>query len=241
MRRPLDRDTEIARLRDRLERFGFPRLRMLLIVGATGACGFIASFLLLHAGLDSMPLRYAAAMTIAYAMFLLLLRAWIARPDSTNPDFRDIPGQSSPNHSASHASGSADMHDSGATGGIDWLDGLGAADEWALPLLLVVAIVTVLFASAWIVVSAPTLFAELLLDGVLSASLYRRLHRLERRHWLDTALRRTIWPFAATTLALVLFAFVAQHYVPGARSLGDVLHASAAKHEVHIPEITHGG
>lgn len=223
MRAPFNREAEIARLRERLERFGFPRLRMLLIVLLTGACGFIASFLLLRTGIASMPLRYALAMAIAYAAFLLLLRAWMERPDSTTPDFPDVPDPSVMNLDL-HVSGAAQTPESGGNA-FDGLDVSGAADEWAIPLLLVAAILTMLLASVWIIVSAPTLFAELLLDGVLSASLYRRLHRLDRRHWLDTALRRTIWPFAATAFVLILFAFVAQHYVPGARSLTDVLHA----------------
>lgn len=227
MRAPFNRESEIARLRERLERFGFPRLRMLLIVLLTGACGFIASFLLLRAGLASMPLRYALAMAIAYAAFLLLLRAWMARPGYTTPDFADVPDPGVMKLDDPHASGAAHAPDAGGNA-FDGFDVSAAADEWVIPLLLVAAILTMLLASVWIIFSAPTLFAELLLDGVLSASLYRRLRRLDRRHWLDTALRRTIWPFAATAFVLILFAFVAQHYVPGARSLTDVLHAGVA-------------
>lgn len=227
MRPPLNRESEIARLRERLERFGFPRLRMLLIVSLTGACGFVTSAVLLHAGMLSMPVRYAIALLIAYAVFLGLLRLWMRDPHLTNPDLPDVPGSSSLSSSTSSVpsgrTGSAG-HDSTSSGSGSWLEGLDAADEFTIPLMLVIATVTVLFASLWIVVSAPTLFAELFLDGVLSASLYHRLRKLETRHWLDTALRRTIVPFGATALAVVLFAVVAQHLFPAAHSLAGVLH-----------------
>ena len=58
MRPPLQRHQLVARLRDRLERQGFPRLQMLLLVSLTGAAGFVASFTLLRLGLTEMWLRY---------------------------------------------------------------------------------------------------------------------------------------------------------------------------------------
>lgn len=50
---------------------------MLLIVALNGASGFVASFLLLHSGMFSMPMRYAIAMLVAYAIVLGPLRVWI--------------------------------------------------------------------------------------------------------------------------------------------------------------------
>lgn len=50
-----------------------PRLHMLLIVTATGAFGFLASFLMLKAGVDAMGIRYPLAVGLSYLMFLLLL------------------------------------------------------------------------------------------------------------------------------------------------------------------------
>jgi hypothetical protein len=174
--------------------------------------------LLLRAGLASMPLRYLLALCIAYAIFLLLVRRFAEHGDL---DF-DIPGSGSGN---SHAVGSGSGRvDAGAASAHDhdagWLDGADAAE--ALPLLLVIAAIAIACASLWIVVSAPTLFAELLVDGALSATLYRRLRKLETRHWLDTAVRHTIGPFLVTAVVVVAFAFAAQHYRPHAHSLGEV-------------------
>lgn len=112
-------------------------------------------------------------------------------------------------------------------------DGLGSvgdavdADEWVVPLLVIALAVGLLLSSFYVVYSAPTLFAELLLDGALSASLYRRLRGIERRHWVATALRRTLLPFTLTALLLTAVGWGLQTAAPGARSLGEVLHPAS--------------
>jgi len=62
-----------------------------------------------------------------------------------------------------------------------------------------------------------------LLDGVLSVSLYRRLRGLETRHWLETALRRTGWPFVLTAMVFSASGWAMTLYAPDARSIGDVV------------------
>ena len=72
-------------------------------------------------------------------------------------------------------------------------------------------------------------FAELLLDGVLSASLYRRLRGLETRHWLETALRRTALPFFLTAIIVSASGWAMTLYAPEAQSIGEVItHAKQA-------------
>lgn len=220
---PQARDAEVARVRAYLLRAGSPRVRMLLIVMLTGVGGLGSSYSMLRAGLLSMPARYAVAMLVAYAVFLGLLRLFVDEADPGNPD---LPGNSiSGSHDPSSAQASS-MHDiidaRSNRGSGRWLDGIGFDDEFLLPLLALLALLAIACASAWIIATAPTLFAELLVDCAISAGLYRRLRTLERRHWLDTALRHTIWPFAATTLVVVAFAFAAQHYRPQAHSIGEV-------------------
>ena len=80
----------------------------------------------------------------------------------------------------------------------DALGTVAEAEEFAIPLAVLILIGAMIFSSLFMVYSAPTLFAELLVDGVLSASLYLRLRGLETRHWLETAIRRTAWPFILT-------------------------------------------
>lgn len=113
-------------------------------------------------------------------------------------------------------------------------DAVGAADEGAIPLTVAVLLAALaallLFAALYIVYLAPALFAELLVDGVLSASLYRRLKGLETRHWLESAVRRTAVPFALTALALAAVGYALQSYAPQAHSIGGVIeHHRTAK------------
>ncbi len=101
---------------------------------------------------------------------------------------------------------------------------LGAAaegEELAIPLIVLVLAAALLLSSAFIVYSAPSLFAELLLDGTLAATLYRRLHRLERRHWLQTALHQTFLPFLLTGLLVTGCGATLHHFSPGAHTLGE--------------------
>jgi len=85
---------------------------------------------------------------------------------------------------------------------------------------LLVAGAVVMFS---VVSAAPALFAELLVDGALSVSLYRRLQGLDRTHWIECALRRTIKPFLITAvLALAVGAGLGM-YAPGAHSLGEAV------------------
>ena len=67
----------VERVRRLLLRRGWPRAEMSLILAATGAAGFLASFVLLRLGLSAMWLRYALAVLLAYLVFLLLLRVWL--------------------------------------------------------------------------------------------------------------------------------------------------------------------
>lgn len=101
------------------------------------------------------------------------------------------------------------------------------ADEAAIPLALVIGIVVlaaVAVGSAfWIVIDAPLLFAELLLDGVLAGGLYRRLRKLDHRHWLEGALRRTAVPFLITAVTAGAVGWGLQQYAPDANTLGAVI------------------
>ena len=67
----------LERVRRLLLRRGLPRLQMSLILAATGAAGFVASFVLLHLGVWRMWIRYPVAVLFAYGVFIVLLRVWL--------------------------------------------------------------------------------------------------------------------------------------------------------------------
>lgn len=251
MRFHLNRAKEIHRLRWSLERDSFPRLQMLLIVLFTGGSGFIASFVLLITGMSAMWLRYLCAFGIAYMVFLFMLWLWLrTRADdyADIPDLSDLAsfsgskgeGACAYSGEGGHfggggASGSFDAsatYDAGVEasptvdhGGAvaDALGAAGEAEELAIPLVVLILLGAIVLSSLWVVYSAPVLFAELLVDGVLAAKLYRRLRGVEPQHWLETAVRRTVWPFMLTALILVAAGWGMQVYAPEAHTLGEVI------------------
>lgn len=54
-----------------------PRVHMLLLVSITAMTGFATSYVLLHAGLTLMALRYPLAVGVGYLAFLALVRLWL--------------------------------------------------------------------------------------------------------------------------------------------------------------------
>ena len=96
-------------------------------------------------------------------------------------------------------------------------------DPRALPTLLIAMALAMALASLYVVWIAPSLLAELLLDGVPSRTPLGHV-RPGGRHWLRTALRRTALPFACTALFLSGSGLAMAARVPGARSIGDVVH-----------------
>lgn len=239
-----DRHHEIRRIRGDLERDSFPRLQMFLLVTLTGVSGFIASFVLLHAGFVEMWLRYLASFGVAYLMFLFLLWLWLrtrAEDYADLPDISGSPSSGSGNSGTCYSGKGGDFGGGGASGSFDGPsenisaisdsgssvgDALGTvaeAEEFAIPLVVLILIGAMLFSSLFMIYSAPVLFAELLVDGVLSASLYRRLRGLETRHWLETAFRRTALPFALTAGIVSASGWGMALYAPEAHSIGDVI------------------
>ena len=236
----------LLQVQSRLERESFPRVQMALIVAVTGAAGLLASFLLLHAGVDAMAWRYPAALVAAYAVFLLLLWAWLRTNAEDYADLGNLATDLTPPGGARWTpGGGGDFAGGGASASFDEAavlpraaattasDSAGSlldGDDIAIPLVVVALAIGLAFASLYIVYAAPALLAELLFDGLLSYTLYRRLRGVERRQWLSTAVRRTAPAFAATAVFLVVMGWAMAAYAPGAHSIGEVLrHASAAK------------
>lgn len=240
----IHRHQEIQKIRGDLERDSFPRLQMFLLVTLTGASGFVASYTFLHAGLVEMWLRYLVSFGVAYLMFLVFLWLWLRTRAEDYTDIPDVSGttsSSSDSASACHSGKGGDFGGGGASGSFDSpADGISSigdsggsvgdtlgtvaeAEEFAIPLAVLILIGAMVFSSLFLVYSAPMLFAELLVDGVLSASLYRRLRGLETRHWLETAFRRTAWPFILTAAIISASGWAMTLYAPGAHSIGDVV------------------
>lgn len=239
--RPLTRAVAVERMRARLLREGFPRLQMFILVSLTGLAGFGASAAMLLAGVDTLALRYVLAMGVAYIVFLLLLWCWLRTSAADYIDALPVPdgagNGAGPRAAQGDFAGAGGSFDGGgasanfdagvADGGIEPLAGkplelIGQAEEGAIPLAIVLLALGIAFSSLFVIWSAPVLFAEILVDSLLAAGLYRRLCTLDPRHWMLAALRRTLLPFVLTTLVVGGAGWGMQAYAPEARSLGEV-------------------
>ncbi len=226
-------------VRRAIERDQYPRLQMFIIVLLTGVAGFLASAAMLHAGLATMALRYFLALCVAYLMFLFIVWVWLrwradaldgidlgvqydAAPEpssfSGNGGTFDGGGASADYQPPSSASSLSDSNGSSTFDGID-----ADVGDAAIPLAVLALIAGVVLCALFVVNLAPTLFAELLVDGLLSASLYRRLRGIDRHHWLQTALRRTVWPFVFAAISVTLLGACLSWYTPGAHSIGQAI------------------
>jgi hypothetical protein len=108
----------------------------------------------------------------------------------------------------------------GGGGGGGGLDG----DEVLCVLAVLVAVLGAFLAAGYLVSQAPAIFGDVLVDGSLSAGLYKRLKTLEAHSWLETALKKTVLPFAVVALLLGAAGHFAQKAAPEARSIGGVWH-----------------
>lgn len=255
----MSRPQQISKIKAALVTDGYPRLQMMLLVGLTGGAGFLCSYGLLHAGLHTIWLRYLLAMCGAYLAFLFLLWLWLRWPRIHLSDIADTFDPTDLLHAGGKAKvplpGGGRFGGAGASmafeapagnpvaapllesfdggGGADLVedavDVASGTDELFIPILVVLLVLTILLSSLWLIWSAPVLFSELLVDGALSAGLYRRLSHLPRRHWLETALRRTIWPFLITTILVVAIGYGMNQLVPEAKSIGEFLAAASSE------------
>lgn len=231
----------LAHIRARFIGGVYPRLTVLAFVGLSGAAAVGVSAGLFRLGLEQLGYRYAVATIAGYAVFLLLIRIWIAflrpkhSPDSLDyvPDLpmRDATvGDGSVGFSGGSSGGG------GASGG--WgspADGGGPhiplpdvdADEaWPVVAAVMVAAVVLLgavVATLYVVYYAPVLLAEIALDAALVTGIYRRLRRQDARHWLGSAIRHTWRPALVILVSLFVLGTVLQWTNPSMRTIGDVL------------------
>jgi len=212
---------------------------MALLAALTGGAGFLTSAVLSWFGWTSLGTRYCVAVVVAYLAFLLLLRGWIrAHRDRWEPEYTEADAISDAWDVADLASeaGGGTVYEGGggSFGGAGATSSFGnpkppsvtdvdLGDELGLIAVVAAVIGVVALSSLWLVWSAPTLFAELLVDAALAGGLYRRLRRLDGASWLSTALRRTALPFSIVLVVLTLAGFWLNAKAPTATTMGQAI------------------
>jgi hypothetical protein len=268
--KPDERQRAIERVRRSLVRGGRPRLLVSFLLALTGAAGFLISTALLRLGVTQMSVRYPLAVLSAYAVFLLLLRLWLAlqrrktgNRSSSGGDWLFDMGDALPHLLDSGTSVAGDAARATFGGGADFAGG-GAGGGWTgggaalgnvgdsvsgnggggsslldsvpdLPdvgldldlddgcfwiVIPVAAIVGVIFVMFYVVYVAPVFLAEILVDALLVAGLYRRLQGIEPRHWLRSVVRRTLLPVMLATALFIAAGYLMGRIAPEAHSIG---------------------
>lgn len=218
---------------------------MLVFVGLSGAAALGVSALLFRLGMEQMGYRYAVATLFAYAVFLLLIRIWIALLRGNDRgswlDALDVFPDRIPVGGSAPAGDALAGFSGGSSGGggatVSWgppgdggsnltVPDVDLDDAWPIVVAVIVAGIVLLGAAAaliYVVYYAPVLLAEIALDAALVTGIYRRLRKQDARHWLGSAIGHTWKPAVAIMVCLFVFGTVIQWAMPSARTIGDVL------------------
>jgi hypothetical protein len=206
-----------------LEDVGRPRLLMTAIMTLTWAAWFFSSAGLRWLGVRSMGLRYPMAVGIAYLAFLGMLWVWLrgmmavgATDDAVEHQAATEPLAATVGAAMAGAAGLAISPPTArrqkaaqATNAASYtpnLDGFGGdlGEGWVLVLGLAL-LLSALVLSGWVIVTAPVLLAELVVDGLAMVAVSRSVRRASAPHWSSGVVRRT---WLATALTAVLFSVI---------------------------------
>jgi len=203
---------------------------------------------MLIVGIKWMWLRYPLAVLIAYGVFLSLIWCWLTlyrKRLNVNLDFVDLPDEVSEGNPGRlptfHGGGGGKFGGGGASGSfntdssvtdipatsknvgiIDGLDLSLDADELILVLIFLGVSLFAIVVAIMMIMSAPALLGEVLIDGALAAGFYRRLKKIEHRNWLESAVNRTWLPVLGLFIFFAIAGLVFHWYAPGADSIGDI-------------------
>jgi hypothetical protein len=122
----------------------------------------------------------------------------------------------------------------GGSGGKGWGFGLDLGDGSIL-LVPILAALAAALASLYVVYAAPSLLAELLVDGLVVTALYRRIRGVEHRNWLRAVLRRTWIPAVLTAVVFSVAGHLMQRAYPDAPSIGPFWQAATQERSASQP------
>lgn len=222
-----------------LRRRRWLRVHIFLISMVTfGVCWGLSS-LMLHAGVHDMVLRHGVALTLAYGVYLVLLRiwsCWLLSHDETDAlELADagLDFMPSPRHGVSgevdsigvDAADAADTVSQAASGLGDMLSVGAEADEAAVivvPLMIVVGVIVLLAGAIGFAVFG--VFGVDVLVGVAVEIAFASTGgalalKAQREGWLGHALKRTAAPMLAVIASVVISSWALGQWVPEAQTL----------------------
>lgn len=222
------------------------RLHMTLILGGTFAAGLVTTYLLLLAGVASLPLRYGLAVCAAYVGFLVVIRLWLIyigireEPVELDADGTEILGDTGSDVASAFAEGGGSFGGAGASGswgsptkvsssgggkssGFSFDFGFDA-DELIVVVVFVALVAGLLFAGVWLIYSAPAILTEAAFEAILTAALVRRAKKIDSVGWVGAVTRSTALPFIAILILALGLGFAVQNACPSATRLRDVFH-----------------
>jgi len=132
-----------------------------------------------------------------------------------------------------HAGLAANSHistvlDGGSSGVDSASDAVGEAagaicDEFIIFAALVALIVTIFGSAFYLVSEAPLILSEAAFEGLLAASLVKKVKLIDDKDWIGSIFKTTWKPFIII-LVIVFFSAVILHaYFPSARSLSEII------------------
>lgn len=216
----------------------WPRIQIMLMLAITGSAAFLTSFILLKLGVTQMVVRYPIAIAVAYGVFIGLIGVWLwmQRTDfsvgdvvdrTRNVDIPDVDVLPDGHHNFSSIRGGGVRP--GADHSVSPSGGGGSGFSWSSIdlddalwiLLLIVVVLAAIIAIFYVVYIAPALLAEVLIDSLLAAGLYKTVKSAQGSHWIKTVLRKTALPAIFVLICFTVAGFCVQKLEPGAASIGE--------------------
>ena len=230
----MKRKQAIRRIQRRLTDRGWPRLQVSAAFLVAGLVAFSASYGLLRLGLTDMAARYVIAVSLAYVVFLLLLRVFVSAirrgfsADPGQPDLLDIVRSGESSGDSGGAPPPDDFVDLPSAAPLDSITNppIPDLDEGIALFVPLLVLAAGIFSAIYVVYLAPVLLAELILDVVVASSLARRFRRIPVERWYYGALRHTYKPFLGILITVALAGLLAGLLAPEADSIGDILRSS---------------
>lgn len=231
-------------IKRRILKHGNPRLQMFFILTTVFAAGFLSSYIMVRFDITSMPVRYTAAVSIAYLSFFGCLSVWVwlikknkalgalidADPvdavelgvdiiSETGINPVEMATEAAHNAAGNNFSALKDAGDSDSSSFFSIFD--IDLDDGAIFIIIALIAGALLVMSGYFIYTAPVFFTEILLDGLIAAGFYRNIKRLQADQWITSAFKKTWFYFLMVLLLYTIGGYIIQGIDPRIVTIGD--------------------